>query len=59
MAGGGCEAEGRVGQAPSVEIGQAEHQVRSDHVVAVSAVRWATAHTWRNPCWMLWVVLLT
>ena len=56
-AGGGGQAEGRVAEAPSVEKGQADDQVRFNHVGAASAVRLAAAHIWQHPCWMLWVVL--
>ena len=58
-AGGGGQAEDREDQAPSAEMGQAEHQVRFDHVVAAGAVRLATHDTWQHPCWMLWVMPLT
>ena len=58
-AAGGCQADGSEGQAPSVEMGQAEDQVWVDHVGAASAVRLATADTWQPPCWVMWVVLLT
>ena len=48
---GECQAGGREGQAPSNEMGQAECQVRVDHVGAAGAVRLAAADTWQHPCW--------